>query len=799
MEGAHTIRRRLTVWTMAAGLCLAIAASGVAHSASSCQAIDDDRFVQAEVDLLDLFRRINRIQQELPSENFNLAARQRKIGGGVAEILAWVRDETFVLPYDGALRGGIGVLMDRGGSALDRSLLLAGLLEVAGYPVRLARSDLTPEEQQRVVATIAVSSAAPRSSVEPGATGSLAQEFGIEPDQIDQWIAHGQSAGEELEMQIASLRQGQGDALAIHLDSRDTEPPHSWQPVGHWWVQVQDEDGWMDLDPSLPGHMPGDRLGAPASETFTLDSLPDEYFHRLIVRVIAEQAHAGDLIERIALEQVLRPARLHGTPVRLNLQPMGLPTPAQLLSDPGDAERFAQALYSSTEWVPILLVGEEPRFDKSILADGRVEANIGRSAQAEALDEAAGMLRGIGVAGRRTEPATGGPELSAAFLELVVQAPGREVETFRRELMDIIGPGERSRPAAKRQEFEWTDQQRRMRSLQMLSGVEILAQTNWWPASWSVGYLLHGVQKNRLPALGMLQALRRFDHRQMGKALEHMEAAPGGLAVLAFQRHAQSAHPERIALTRINLLTEFERVIHDGTVPMLERGFDIVDNRIEVLGTEGDPRRIRIDQGVLDTILEGLLLDSDEQAVANAGVAHHRSLASGMQWSRLESARDFNMLDPDTAWHLSEAMASGQWVIASDDARPFWWRLDPATGTVLGMGPDGRGQALVEAFLTQLTAMNNAAAAAGMVQTIWECVLTAPSAMGSLCCTIMAAGEWGANTLLGIVTGRAAQVTARANDLSAVYLAALNKIFSDAGGYGVKKTRELLPDPCEGV
>jgi hypothetical protein len=41
--------------------------------------------------------------------------------------------------------------MDRQGNSLDRALLLARLLEIAGHPVRLAHGQLTEEEAAAVL------------------------------------------------------------------------------------------------------------------------------------------------------------------------------------------------------------------------------------------------------------------------------------------------------------------------------------------------------------------------------------------------------------------------------------------------------------------------------------------------------------------------------------------------------------------------------------------------------------------------------------------------------------------------
>src|SRR5690554_3706887 len=61
--------------------------------------------------------------QAVPHEQRDVAALQQKLGEDPVALYQWVRDNTHWLPYEGALRGARGTLLDRGGSSLDRALL----------------------------------------------------------------------------------------------------------------------------------------------------------------------------------------------------------------------------------------------------------------------------------------------------------------------------------------------------------------------------------------------------------------------------------------------------------------------------------------------------------------------------------------------------------------------------------------------------------------------------------------------------------------------------------------------------
>src|SRR5262245_2284897 len=67
--------------------------------------------------------------RDLPRDTFDPAYVVQRLGTKPEDILAWVRDQTLWVPYRGLLRGDVGVLMDRVGNSLDRTYLLATLLE----------------------------------------------------------------------------------------------------------------------------------------------------------------------------------------------------------------------------------------------------------------------------------------------------------------------------------------------------------------------------------------------------------------------------------------------------------------------------------------------------------------------------------------------------------------------------------------------------------------------------------------------------------------------------------------------
>jgi len=70
---------------------------------------------------------------------FDFDAVLKNVGSRPKDLFSWVQSNTKILPYSGVLKGAWGVLMERGGNTLDRSLLLIELLERAGYEAELSR------------------------------------------------------------------------------------------------------------------------------------------------------------------------------------------------------------------------------------------------------------------------------------------------------------------------------------------------------------------------------------------------------------------------------------------------------------------------------------------------------------------------------------------------------------------------------------------------------------------------------------------------------------------------------------
>ncbi len=227
------------------------------------------------------------------------AAIIEQVGRDADSLFRWVRDQTNLLPYRGALRGPVGVLMDRGGNSLDRSLLLAQLLLSAGYQVRLANAALPKDQVLQLL-----------SSVKGRANQGTTDESSASDEAKAARLRVAQHA-EKLLAEVGGTASGPAVADAAQAAAL----------ADHWWVQRQSGGRWVDLDPTLPEARPGQStlqpkrtVGVPlAGGKLALDAAD---CHEVELRIVIEAWRVDQLKTATVLHHVLRPAQTLDRSVR---------------------------------------------------------------------------------------------------------------------------------------------------------------------------------------------------------------------------------------------------------------------------------------------------------------------------------------------------------------------------------------------------------------------------------------------------------------------------------------------------
>ena len=697
-------------------------------------------------------RAIEAADRDMPRDTFEVAAVVKAVGNDPGKLFEWVRDNTTWVPYRGSLRGDVGVLMDRLGNSLDRSLLLASLLKAAGHEARLARGTLTPEQAEQALPRIRAAATQPNdaaattlpaatppsagANAAPGddALSAAARTYQIDErrcrDALERLAFRHRQTQETMAERVASqvprltelLLPADAPQVKAAVDSAARDAREALRD--HWWVQRSDGGRWIDLDPLHADSKPGDRVAPPAAETFEPQKLPPETACEVELRVVVERWEGGAAREATLLRHALRPSQLLGKRVSLSNMPMDWPTDFQLVGQADLPARIGRAAAEQREWVPVLSIDGQITTQSSVKETGEVVAKpemdsakrAGKATKSR-FDQAFDVL-GTDPPAAPTAPSAAPSHLTAQWIEYETRMPGRPTHVVRREIFDLFGPAARAGEAGL-PEFNLTNAGRRERALGMMAETEILAL----PCRLSDAFAFHLFAKAMLtngPVLATLLADEPRDPKVLDPLLRRLSPMPGPLLAMAMLRQ-ESPVAAQVYVDQPQLLTLrqlFRPAAQSGgggtgapgDAVAAFQAFDIVNNDVGVhRWADMRPAAVRVIQGVVDTNAEALAMGEVARR-ANAGDALAAAEERGESWVALRPAIDGARvnelrLDDDARARVRQDLAAGHTILgptavangAADNST--WWRVDPVTGRTLGIGDKGWGATLVERAL----------------------------------------------------------------------------------------------------
>jgi hypothetical protein len=660
--------------------------------------------VDAAARLDRLLKAIDTIDREALECEVDPAAMARRLGPDARSAFEWVRDATAWVPYPGLLRGAAGVLMDRTGNSLDRSLLLAAMLRAGGHTVRLARAALTEEEARTLWPRVTARAPALGASADVAAAVNRTFDDYIKGVGADAGTVEGlllrrqtsyssmlQAFGRETDSHVARIRAVLGTIPASPAapDRQDLEALRD-----HWWVQRQAGDAWEDLDPLEPGSRPGSTVRS-AERTVEAQAVPPQLRHRVRMRVVIERLRDGRLEEQAVLDKVFAPADTWGRRVALYHIPVGWPREFEARQgEPADARtaRFSAAIQSQKLWILALAVGSETA---SVMVDdgGRVVPPKG-----ESLTRGLGVMSGA-LAGE--EAPEGASELTAEWIEYELMIPGQPSRTIRRPCFDLVGPARR---AANQPPAALTEADRAARSWALLGEVETLAQFSR-PSPAATLHLLVREMLSRRDRL--VAAVRDGKPDVFAREVADIERLSGPLHTLAAGRWQWCGHAGGDAfLDHPNVFTLRTGIRSTGSQLVVTAALDLADNRVGVRpGARDRAFLVALQQGVCDTNAERLVLGGGQPLGSTLDVFDEGAKASG--GPRLVRAGDQQLaalsIDQDVRARLEADLAGGFIAIVptapvsiNDAKRIGWWRVRPGTGETVGVMDDGLHEAVIE-------------------------------------------------------------------------------------------------------
>jgi len=654
------------------------------------------------------------MEEELQKETFDPQAVVDSIGDDPAALFGWVRDKTFYVLYRGALRGPVGVLMDRLGNSLDRSLLLAELLTLAGYEVRFAHATLDQQTVDGLLAKIRpIAAPDRRQSRSAASSGSpevklieeYAGNFEIPSAPLTKAMLELRNESEKFAAdasrhvgeQFRELRTIIGDSAADKDDQRLSKTI-----ADHWWVQMEKDGKWIDLDPTASDSKLGQAIRAP-QETYEVGTLPEEAYCTVDVHLVIERWAEDGLKEREVMTHCLRPAELNEQEVVLYHVPLDWPANLSLRPEEGIGP-LKKAVLGVHEWLPIIQVGADLISHASFNENGEIKEQpaITGAVEAPAAD-LGGLLGGTDEKAskedkRRRTPSRENGVLTAEWVDYEIGVPGSPPRRIRRESFDLIGPAARAarKPAA----TPTSEADRLARGLLLLGQTAILIQKSQPSPEFLAHLSLQPLQTARDELLSALEADTPPEREEGNRLFASMLPASDMLWKYALSRFTTSSVGQDVYIDTPNIVTVRTAASMDSEGRLVYQELvDIVANDVAVRsGVKEGPFVVRLGQGVADTNAERLVL-AGSPAVTNTLDLFSAAAAQALKpilvsrlddpWSQIGWPTDaVARVRNDIADHFA-VIVPPQPVAVDGLKRAGWWRVDLRTGTCVGVMDTG--------------------------------------------------------------------------------------------------------------
>jgi len=662
------------------------------------------------------FQALGELIEEIPRDTFDPQTVVDKVGKAPEALFQWVKDNTDFIPYQGALRGPIGVLMERRGNSLDRALLLNRLLSLAGYRVRFARRDLAQVDEQRIMEGVRrlqktkVSGSEKRLSVDINKVLiDGAKKYQLDVDRLQWMVSNKKEEQDKLAETIRARVEEQVrfiNALISESGKKQSQisPNRGYQELReHWWVQLEKDNKWVDLDPTLKDTNPGQALFK-EKETLEPDNIPASSFHSVKLSVIIEQLKGGKLKEKTILSHSLDLNSLDKRVVLWQM-PLNWPDDISLSKDENLGEKIKDAIFNEKNWVPILTIGEKQIKQNSFTAAGETSQQTSRTRQG-----IGGLSKGLfgALGGSEDKEQTEDGQLTAEWIEFEIYSPGQNVKKVRRQIFDLIGHA--ARQGNQNLQLEISETNQKLRALAVLTEVEIFVQTG----DISPEYLYYLTAKSLLT---YREAVSYFAHALNSSTISILMSKFSGAKPipfiqlnLAFLRNILSNYQNSIYLDSPNIINYVRRLsLHSEGKLIDQAEIDIVSNDVSFLPDPNNDESFAacLYQGVLDTNIEAILLQRLRMPVINASEMLFNSKKEGLEWVLIDGPNNptyVSMNIPkDIRSSIDADMASGFNIIlpkkpvSTQENKVWgWWRMNPLTGNIIGVGQNRSGQAMSE-------------------------------------------------------------------------------------------------------
>ncbi len=651
----------------------------------------DHTFALAEYDL-------NQIEEA----RFDIAALQQKIGNTPNLLTNWVRSQTRWVPYLGALKGAPGTLLARQGNLLDRSLLLAALLEASGRQTRIAWFETTSKQKQVLRAAVSHQNAGERSDFFQADNHSKLNQAAdsLSGDGRPRLVIDRVKAERALRIKIRNILSVQHDQLTAltskYFDPADSSSGNS-SLKRYFYVEHRTPENveWDSehLHPEMQST--GQEI-----HRFSPRHVPAKFLHSVTVRIVVVKDQSGILTQSVALEESIAVARLGTTKIRLGMSPIkkqGLPSLINSLYQSKNDGPLLRYLSLADSWAPTIRIeNRQPVIGKIIRADGDVTVtpeNLPGTSSGANLSTTLEKLDLLSGSATENQDSS----LHAVRVEFVIQSPGGgNAKTITRPIYlrnNQHPPG-------------LTQSERVARSAALSFRANFLITGGFFSMAYARVRQAQEYLKLRL-AYRYLEKKDKDDWISRGDdmspvitLLEKLDVFPTKLYGIAALRSASN-----IFINRPNVLGYWKHVHFDSpdsayvlsAVDLIENGISSIDH------TAQDAFNAQLLSGLRDTIIETAVESRTQQAVSTSSLFQKDQ---GLGWLLIQPG-DLSPLQtlelPTVAQEaIQRDLAANYLVILRSDFGEdsvAWWRLNARTGELLGMSGSRHrigGQSLTE-------------------------------------------------------------------------------------------------------
>jgi hypothetical protein len=739
-------------------------------------------------------RRLSRIiagvdvlQSKIDRSQFEIDALAARLGSDPTAMFHFVRDEIRYEPYTGVLRGALGTLLCRAGNSLDRSLLLAALLQKAGLQTQIARGQLSLQQSQMLVSRLFE----PVRPMPQGVVSSaelapeLGRAIGVDPAKLLEAADEAQKYGDKQQKYLANYVATETGLLSDLLNRAGVDAgvitPNDQllaEASEHYWVEYQNSNSqWVDLDSAFSEAEPG-KIVVSATNTFAPDAVPEELYHHLHITMTLRVAQVSDgkdgsTTDTALLDQELRVPDQQGVDIILANQA----TPLSDLTKPGTS--LPKALAAVKGFQAILQVGDRSTTGKFFDLKGQVSDQLGGPV-GDVVTNAGGVGGSMGGLGGGIGNVLGGAtsqgpasRIVGEWVDYTLKSPSPNgqsaiVHNYHRDIIPPVivtswsasGPPETS-PAnvpedALRQRLMW--------------------YSELYPVSGSIipgyaGYLQ--MQSLKAGASHLDSLLKSVYGLLPDQPVTMPPRRPIANTLLASEAAYLTNEFTKGRFTEVRSYFGTPGLISYETGGMgpsgtsgFPQGYDIVAYAPRVVASRGSgapsarqqAASLHLTYGTLATRLERELMagsgaaQEEDTRVLNATkvFAAAQQLAVPISVLRpgagsAHEVENISVAEPVKS-ELAEGLQAQQVLIVPSRSikidgqlQTAWWRLDSSSGELLGVGPGGRGQNLTE-YIEAAENVNGVICALGAGKDLYDGHITNGLLTGLMCLMSKVAG-----------------------------------------------------------